>query len=851
MLRRLLPAVLVLALLAGTPAGASELLEPRVQEIERLGTSAHWSESDRRIQDLASRLDELSDVQRRRIEYVRLRNLGIAGDQEQAMHGLGGLLAQELPTALRLRVYATAISLAANLEDWTRAFNWLNEGLAYVAESPRDGGALLGVASYLHTLVGETGKARELALRAYEAAEAGNDLRAMCLAVGDVALAEDHSGNFREAETWRRRQIESCTRAGDLVFIANGKYGVGKAAAALGRHAEALDWARQALAEFEAAGFTAGIWSARLLVAEGLVEAGTDLEHAEQMLREALEYYRAQGADLALAETEGILARLAERRGDPQAAVIHLKEAMAATAAAERDARERRLAYLQVEFDTRLKEQQIALLEAEKELAALQVTATQRRQLLLVAGLVALLATMLLLTVLLRRSFRERRRYRWQSERDGLTGLYNYQHVRLVGERAYERARATGRPFTAIVADIDLFKEVNDRFGHAAGDEALRSLGTWIAQVVGERGIAGRSGGDEFTILLEADAREAESVLRRLRSRIEPITVFGQTFGFNLSAGICQDEGDVSSLEQLIHKADQALYRAKKDGRDRVVLAGLEPAPAAGGQLVVVGSGIQFGRHVSERCLSEIREAEVVFCLADTFTLAMVQGFRPDAINLGVYYAPGKDRRQTYREIDAAIMEAVDAGKRVCAVFYGHPGVFADVPHSVLRQARAKGIPARMEPGISAEACLYADLGIDPGQRGVQSMEATHFLYYDRRPDTSGLVLLWQVALSGDLTCSRLHAEPEGLQALVDKLLRWYPPEHEVILYEAARLPIESPRADRLPLRDLPRAHYEEYTTLVLPPLGELRDDPMRSIGSLVEGADAGALELEAGQRPH
>jgi siroheme synthase len=272
------------------------------------------------------------------------------------------------------------------------------------------------------------------------------------------------------------------------------------------------------------------------------------------------------------------------------------------------------------------------------------------------------------------------------------------------------------------------------------------------------------------------------------------------------------------------------LYRAKNEGRNRVVRAvragdvAVASTPTAG--LVVVGSGIQFGRHASERCLSEIREAQVVFCLTDPFALAMIHGLRPDVINLGAHYAPGKDRRQTYREIDDAIMAQVRAGKQVCAVFYGHPGVFADVPHQVIRKARAEGIPARMEPGISAEACLYADLGMDPGHRGVQSMEATHFLVYDRQPDTAGLVLLWQVALSGDLSCTRLHAEREGVQALVDKLLRWYPPGHEVILYEAARLPIETSRTDRLALRDLPAAHYQEYTTLVIPPLGELRDDP-------------------------
>src|SRR3546814_5585333 len=92
--------------------------------------------------------------------------------------------------------------------------------------------------------------------------------------------------------------------------------------------------------------------------------------------------------------------------------------------------------------------------------------------------------------------------------------------------------------------------------------------------------------------------------------------------------------------------------------------------------------------------------------------------------------------------MDAAIMAEVRAGKRVCAVFYGHPGVFADVPHAVIRKARADGISARMEPGISAEACLYADLGIDPGRSGVLSLESTHFLVYQHTIDTSAHLLL-------------------------------------------------------------------------------------------------------------
>ncbi len=243
------------------------------------------------------------------------------------------------------------------------------------------------------------------------------------------------------------------------------------------------------------------------------------------------------------------------------------------------------------------------------------------------------------------------------------------------------------------------------------------------------------------------------------------------------------------------------------------------------GELVLVGTGIQYGRHITQRAISEIEYADVVFCLADGLAMSLVAKLRPDMISLAGFYGDGKDRRQTYREMDEAIMTEVRAGHKVCAVFYGHPGVFADVPHVTMGKARAEGHQARMEPGISAEACLYADLGIDPGKRGVHSFEATHFLIYDRRIDPCGLLILWQVALCGDLSCTRFDAVPERLALLVEKLKRWYAPETEVILYEACQLPIGTFRADRMRLDELPTASYQEYTTLVIPPARELAED--------------------------
>ena len=246
---------------------------------------------------------------------------------------------------------------------------------------------------------------------------------------------------------------------------------------------------------------------------------------------------------------------------------------------------------------------------------------------------------------------------------------------------------------------------------------------------------------------------------------------------------------------------------------------------ATGGSLVVVGIGMQLGRHAGQRALSEIDVADDVFALVDAFALDWLQRRRPDCLSLHGHYAEGKDRRLTYREMIERVLVPARAGRRVCLVLYGHPGVFADVPHEALRRASAEGLEARMEPGVSAEACLYADLLIDPGSHGVQSFEATQFLIHHRRVDPSALLILWQVALCGDLGCSRFETTVARLELLVEKLRGFYPREPEIILYEAARLPIERPRADRMMLGDLPLAALVEHTTLVIPPAGPLEKD--------------------------
>lgn len=238
------------------------------------------------------------------------------------------------------------------------------------------------------------------------------------------------------------------------------------------------------------------------------------------------------------------------------------------------------------------------------------------------------------------------------------------------------------------------------------------------------------------------------------------------------------------------------------------------------GRFVAVGLGMMLGAHLSPRARSEIEDADVVFGLVSNALVELwLQDMRPDLRSLQPFYAEGKRRTESYREMIEAMIGEVRAGRRVCGVFYGHPGVFAQVPHHAVREARRAGFEAEMHPGISAEDCLYADLGIDPGTFGCQHYEASQLMFHRRRIDLAAYLVLWQVGLAGDRSLSRYSTSVAHRRLLVELLVEHgYPPTHEVIVYEAATLPIHAPRMDRMPLQALAEADLGLASTLVVPP---------------------------------
>ena len=242
------------------------------------------------------------------------------------------------------------------------------------------------------------------------------------------------------------------------------------------------------------------------------------------------------------------------------------------------------------------------------------------------------------------------------------------------------------------------------------------------------------------------------------------------------------------------------------------------------GSLVCVGTGMTLGAHISAIATSYIEQADVVFSLMSTgITERWVDEMHNDVRSLQYCYQEGKNRNITYNEMVEAILTEVRAGKSVVGVFYGHPGVFACVSHRAIKQAKKENYAAHMEAGISAEDCLYADLAIDPGKTGCINYETSQFMFYQRNIDPAAHLVLWQVGLAGDKSLEKFATGKAYRQVLVDLLLETYPADHQVILYQAKVLPIDTMRAEYIALADLVDAELFMHTTLVIPPSEKMR----------------------------
>lgn len=182
-------------------------------------------------------------------------------------------------------------------------------------------------------------------------------------------------------------------------------------------------------------------------------------------------------------------------------------------------------------------------------------------------------------------NIRLREALRTQSIKDPLTGLYNRRYLEEMLEREIRRAVRAEQALGILMLDLDHFKKFNDTYGHDAGDTVLRESATFLAKSIRAEDIVCRFGGEEFVVILPtANLKASCARAERIRSRLREMTVLhqGQSLGMvTVSVGVAALPQHGTSPKELLAAADAALYRAKKDGRDRVVAAEPPQMPEA------------------------------------------------------------------------------------------------------------------------------------------------------------------------------------------------------------------------------------------------------------------------------
>jgi diguanylate cyclase (GGDEF)-like protein len=159
---------------------------------------------------------------------------------------------------------------------------------------------------------------------------------------------------------------------------------------------------------------------------------------------------------------------------------------------------------------------------------------------------------------------------------DGLTGLYNRRFWEEQFDLEYKRGKRSDNPSSLIMLDIDHFKQVNDTYGHPAGDEVIRSLADVIKKATRETDLNARYGGEEFVILLtETPEKNVHFVAERIRKLVEESIVEyeGLTIKYTVSLGMAGFRADYKDSTAWLDYADKALYKAKESGRNKVVVA--------------------------------------------------------------------------------------------------------------------------------------------------------------------------------------------------------------------------------------------------------------------------------------
>ena len=296
----------------------------------------------------------------------------------------------------------------------------------------------------------------------------------------------------------------------------------------------------------------------------------------ERALAEYLEASRAFDADPNLRYQVDLYASRSlsqEAMGNYRAALNDLKLERSGRRRLNDDARTQQSLLLQYQFDTARRDLQNARLESERRNQQKQLEVIRTANRWQAAALLSFALLLAGLVVVVLQQYRRTRRMQALALTDALTGAANRRHVDAAAAEAVGRARVSGRPLSVLTFDLDSFKQINDRHGHAGGDRVLVRTVRECEAALRQGDLLGRIGGEEFIVLLpDTPPDHALQVAQRLRECVERLDLSDIAPGLRvtISLGLAMLRPQDDGVQGAIDRADAALYRAKEAGRNRV-----------------------------------------------------------------------------------------------------------------------------------------------------------------------------------------------------------------------------------------------------------------------------------------
>ena len=528
----------------------------------------------RLLQQLEPEVNALSQGQQQYLTYLKGWQFAYAGDYARAVPLLQTIIDRSEDVTLKFRATATVANVQAVATQYDDAFSQLGSLLALLPKVAEKDARQQGMAvvGYLYNQVGEYDLSLSYADRIVSEDPSA---RGVCRSYHMRLEALYRSGRLRGEVAQFFNGIDTCLQIGERLRANAMRTYIARWYIEEGRNRDAIDLLTKHYEETRASRYRRVICDYESILASAYRNSG-DRAAARQYALRAIGDERSQSQYIEpVVNAYRLLYQLAQEQGDVSAALAYHEKYAAADKGYLDDVSARQIAYERAKHEAAANRLQIDGLNKQNEVLQLQQQLGKKAVETSRLYIALLIVMAVFIALFAYRTKRSQLHFMKLSRVDGLTGIDNRPHFIEQAERELEASRKLGQEVCVILCDLDHFKSINDKYGHAAGDTVLRQAVQACRMHLRGSDLFGRFGGEEFCILLPGcSLNDARQRCEALRGAIATISSDTSNPGSSVSAsfGVAATASSGYELRQLLAHADAALYRAKYAGRNCVVL---------------------------------------------------------------------------------------------------------------------------------------------------------------------------------------------------------------------------------------------------------------------------------------